>query len=71
LANKLKLLNIANYFTCSFSTSEDFQLWKPNPKLAPLFLERVQCQKVLVIGDREDTDKVFALNLDHTLKTTA
>lgn len=68
IGNKLELLEVVEYFQGAFSCSEDMGSWKPSEKTAHFVLSKLgNAQRILVIGDREDTDGEMAKNIHNLI----
>lgn len=68
IGNKLELLEVVEYFQGAFSCSEDMGSWKPSEKTAHFVLSKLgNAQRILVFGDREDTDGEMAKNIHNLI----
>lgn len=64
IADKLKRLNLTNYFLQALSSPDDFKCWKPNPQMAKDIINRIDLSSgFIIIGDRDDTDGVLYKNI--------
>ncbi|MBC76660.1 MAG: hypothetical protein CME64_11655 [Halobacteriovoraceae bacterium] len=68
IGNKLELLGINEHFHGAYSCCEDMGCWKPAEKTARFVLSKLgNPKRVLVIGDRDDTDGKLAENINELL----